>query len=384
MRKSIFINLPVLFCLLQFAACLLTVNAQSTRQDFPTPVTTNEITGKIPARDIGDARLTSYFYTFNGIQGDIFINVQTSNLNGDIDVSTADTQKSLTKITIYADISQDETGRVIYLRKPEKILLRIQGRSPNDDPATFTIKFAGSFEPLQASAETPAPDVPEVKSENQTDVRVNSVGTIIEVKAKPTPVPKETVAKVNPKPKKGKAEKTVQTKQPVKNEADASADTAAENPETKKVEDKEKETDTADAQGEQKESKVEPSKTQPVADEAVKTGTTGDKVKKSEDETTVEKSEAETTDKVAETVSPKPSKKVKTLKTKKPVVPKPVEPNPLENIKLIILLKDGKTIEHPMSDVFRFNIINGILTVITKDGKSERYSIIDVEKTTIE
>ncbi|MBD0390479.1 MAG: polyketide synthase, partial [Nostoc sp. C3-bin3] len=42
---------------------------------------------------------------------------------------------------------------------------------------------------------------PEVKSENQTDVRVNSVGTILEVKPKPLPSPKETVAKKEVKPK---------------------------------------------------------------------------------------------------------------------------------------------------------------------------------------
>ncbi|MEP7039925.1 MAG: hypothetical protein ABI891_16455, partial [Acidobacteriota bacterium] len=62
----------------------------------------------------------------------------------------------------------------------------------------------------------------------------------------------------------------------------------------------------------------------------------------------------------------------------------PPAPNPLENIKLIVLLKDGTKIEHQMSDVLRFNIINGILTIITKDGKIERHSILDVERTIIE
>ena len=368
----------ILYCVL----CVIGVSAQSSNQTYPTAVTTNEISGKIAARDIGDARLTSYFYTFNGNQGDIFINIQTSNFNGDIDVSTADSTKSFTKITVYADISQNETGRVIYLRKPEKLLLRIQGRTPNDDAATFVIKFAGSFE-AAADAQSSAPELPEVKAENSSGVRVNSVGTIIEVQPKPTPVPKETVAKVNSKPKKSKTEKSGQTKPSVKNDADESA-VSPENSETKKIESDETKTDTAAAPDEQKEIKAESSEIQQTADEAVKTDTAGDEVKKSEGETTVEKDENKTPEPVAETVPPKSTKKVKTPKPKKQMVLKTVAPNPLENIRLVILLKDGKKFEHPMSDVFRFNIINGILTVTTKDGKSERYSIVDVEKTTIE
>src|SRR5690242_16919757 len=89
--------------------------AQSTNQNFPTPVTSNEIGGTIRARDIGDARLTTYFYFFNGSQGDIFINVVTKNLDGDIDVFTTDNLKPLTKITVYSDNPDSETGRVIYL-----------------------------------------------------------------------------------------------------------------------------------------------------------------------------------------------------------------------------------------------------------------------------
>src|SRR5690348_3636063 len=135
-------GLKALFCLLILTAIGF---AQSTTQDFPTPVTTNEIDGTISARDVGDARLTTYFYTFNGAQGDLFINVNSQNFNGDIDVFTADGLNPVTKIVMYADSSVNETGRVVYLRKPEKLILRVQGRTPGDDPATFRIKFAGSF-----------------------------------------------------------------------------------------------------------------------------------------------------------------------------------------------------------------------------------------------
>ncbi|HUR98302.1 MAG TPA: hypothetical protein VMZ26_09590, partial [Pyrinomonadaceae bacterium] len=59
---------------------------QSTDQGFPTPVTSNEISGTIKARDVGDARLTSYYYLFDAAQGDVFINVVARNFSGDIDV----------------------------------------------------------------------------------------------------------------------------------------------------------------------------------------------------------------------------------------------------------------------------------------------------------
>jgi hypothetical protein len=56
----------------------------------------------------------------------------------------------------------------------------------------------------------------------------------------------------------------------------------------------------------------------------------------------------------------------------------------LENISLVILFKDGTTIERPMSEVIKFGIDKGVLTVILRDGTISRYSLLDVEKTTIQ
>ena len=62
-----------------------------------------EINGTIPRLgDIGDARLTTYFYTFGGDQGDLFLNVVSKNFTGDIDVFTAAGLRPVTKIMIYA------------------------------------------------------------------------------------------------------------------------------------------------------------------------------------------------------------------------------------------------------------------------------------------
>ena len=71
-----------------------TAAAQSTDANFPTNLTTNEIVGTIRARDVGDSRLTSYYYTFDGGQGDMFINVVTRNFAGDIDVFAAERDRA--------------------------------------------------------------------------------------------------------------------------------------------------------------------------------------------------------------------------------------------------------------------------------------------------
>ncbi len=54
----------------------LSASAQSTDVRSPTEVDGSEIVGAIPARDIGDARLTDHFYTFNGLPGDLFITIE--------------------------------------------------------------------------------------------------------------------------------------------------------------------------------------------------------------------------------------------------------------------------------------------------------------------
>jgi hypothetical protein len=316
------------------------VCGQSTSQEFPTPVTVNEINGTIRARDLGDGRLTTYFYTFSGEQGDVFINVTTSNFNGDVDLFTVDGLNPLTKIVMYADSSVNETGRVVYLRKPEKLLLRVEGRTPNDDPASFRIKFAGSFR-AAADVAREVPALPEVRAENEAGIRVNSVGTIIEA---PKPAPLK---------------------------------------------------DTATETGEREAKRAEPAEVGlPEVSEA-KPMPGVDKKKPFE---------VVVTDEASVTPPPKPPKKPRaegrsarakapTRKAAQPsagravkrkVPEKAIEPDPLENVRIVIEFKDGKRIERRMSDVLRFSVDKGVLTVISKDGSIGRYNILDVARTTIE
>ncbi|MGB2752158.1 MAG: hypothetical protein WBC19_08865 [Pyrinomonadaceae bacterium] len=297
-------------------ACV-SVFAQSTDGSFPTPVTTTEINGVIKARDVGDSRLTTYFYEFDGGQGDIFINVVTKNLSGDIDVYTAEGLRPLTKVVIYADIGTSETGRLIYLRKPERLILRVEGRTPGDEAATYKIKFAGSFIAKKQIKSEKEPAVEAIAKSEDSGIRVNSVGTIIPPEPKPMP------------PKKVEVEKPMVEK------------TTAEKP-------KEKE-------------KKEPSKKPVVVVEDFPSETT--KIE---------------TPKTTGKRPPKPTNVEEQVKTEGP------KADPLASIRLVVQLKDGDVIESPMSEVLKFSVDKGVLTVIMKDGKITRYSILLVSKVTIE
>lgn len=342
------------FCSIFFiCAAFFGVHAQSTDQSFPTAVTSNQIEGKINARDIGDSRQTSYFYTFNGTQGDIFVNVVTKNFNGAIDIFNVENLQPITKIVFYASDSTDETGRVFYLRKPEKLVLRIQGRTPNDDAATFQIKFAGSFAPAVEIAGDMRPETPKVTKENQSDIIVNSVGTIIGVKPKPTPSPVEKKKEI----------------------------VIAEKEEEITEKEKPEEIIIAETESEKTESEKEEKPVQVIVTDPTVEPKTPETVAENPDEEKPEITETET-----QTVTKEAEKKEETAETKKEneKSEKEDKAKALANINLTILLKNGDKFVRPMSEIFSVNIDDGKMTVITKDGDIRRFSIFDIAKTTIE
>lgn len=297
-------------------------SAQSSDQNYPTPILSNEIAGTIRARDIGDARLTTYYFMFGGYQGDIFINVVTKNFTGDIDIFNADGLRPLTKMVIYAAADPIETGRLVYLRKSEKLLLRIQGRTPNDDAANFRIRFGGSF---VASTEREADAAPTVESgADESGLRVNSVGTRLPPIPKPSPekkIVRESVIAAVPTPE----------------------------PEPEKITEPEKKPEPV----------VEPKAVIP-------------------DPPPVTTAPTRRTTRGRRTANPP----VRATRTPPPPVEK--KPDPLASIRLIIQLKTGETIERPMSAIRSFSVINAVLVVVAKDGKTNRYSILDVAKLTVE
>lgn len=353
-----------LVCLMAGAAA-----GQSTSQDYPTPVSTNEISGTIKARDVGDARVTTYFYTFDGSQGDMFINVVTKNFNGDIDIFNAEGLRPMTKMVIYADVAENETGRVIYFRKPEKLILRVEGRTPNDEAATFRIKFAGSFVAVSDTGRE-QPVLPEVKAANESGIRVNSVGTILEVIPEATPTPVETVAQAEP---------TEEEAPPVPEPGDSEAkeiEPAASEPERKTevvITDNlpPKKTITTRRRTPARRTTRRSSRRPP----AVKTVETPEE-KKADAVVADVPPETTTDDAEKATVEAKPSTRRSRAAAK--------ASDPMANIRLVIMLKDGGKIERPMSEVNRFSVDRGILTIIFKNGRIGRHSMLDVARVTIE
>src|SRR5258705_4830019 len=133
--------------ILMILTCGMGIEAQSLDPGSPTPVRTNNVLGKISARDLGDARLTDHYYVFTGTPGDLLITVKSQNLNGDIDVFTAGSLRPLLKLTLYAESTAPIT-KGIYLRKREALVLRVEARSPNDDDGQYQLSFNGSVEPI--------------------------------------------------------------------------------------------------------------------------------------------------------------------------------------------------------------------------------------------
>jgi hypothetical protein len=343
------------------------IAAQSTDQGFPTPVRTNEITGAIKPRDVGDARLTSHYYTFEGAQGDLFINVQTTNFSGDIDVYVVPGLRPLTKMVLYADASGSETGRVVYLRKPETILLRIEGRTPGDEDATYRIKFAGGF--LASKAPDNTPEAPKVTAENQSNIRVNSVGTILEVIPKPTPAPAETVEAVA-KEARAEEEKAVASEE--KKPVEPIAETVA--PKQEVV--------VTDPLIDKSEPKPPPRRNS----RARSSRAAARPPKAASDKKPAEVSLEEGKER-AEATTPSPEIEPKAKRTTRQGNRKAAEaeePDPMANVRLVIRFKDGSSIERPMTEVFKFTVERAMLTVISKDGTIGRYRMAEVAGVTIE
>src|SRR6185369_12593434 len=188
-----------LFAVAILLLTVASVSAQSIDPNAPSPVRRNSVTGRIAARDLGDARLTDHYYALVGTPGDLLITVNSSNLNGDIDVFTATTLRPLLKLTLYAESAAPVT-KGIYLRKREDLILRIEARSPNDDEGTYRLSFGGSFEPIIGGPEISEAETPGTETTTpggRKTKRVSSVGARIE---EPEPPVTEVAATPTPEP----------------------------------------------------------------------------------------------------------------------------------------------------------------------------------------
>ncbi|HEX6649267.1 MAG TPA: hypothetical protein VF075_07000 [Pyrinomonadaceae bacterium] len=297
--------------------------AQSIDPNAPAPVRGNTVNGRIAARDLGDARVTDHYFALTGTPGDLMITVQSTNLNGDIDVFTAASLRPLLKVTVYAELSTPVT-KSIYLRKRENLVLRIEARSPNDDEGTYRLFFGGSFEPIiggpeMAEGETPSIDTP---ARTPGTKRVSSVGARIE---EPSTPPTEVAAAPTPEP--------------------APAATPAETPEAKPPK--------AAA------NKIPEYKRPPPPR---RSGTR---------RSAPVRPAPRTTD--TATATPK----------EEPKPQPPAEPEPELGPRLVIETNDGTLINRSMSTVRRVTVENGQVVVIGRDGKIDRILLANIVRMSI-
>ena len=338
------------------------LKAQSLDPGKPTPIRSNSILGRISARDLGDSRLTDHYYALTGTPGDLLITVNTTNLNGDLDVFTASGLRPLLKLSLYAE-SANPVTKGIYLRKREDLILRIEARSPNDDEGTYQLSFGGSFEPIVggpeiAENETAAAETPVVTGDGRTK-RVSSVGArlpeperpVTEVAStEPTPEPTpEATPSESPQPstaeKVERAPKSTASRPPARGRRPAGRRTVTTTPPAPK------ETETTAVTEPKKEEAAEvtpPPKSTPSSRSTTRRGTASARAKKTE-----------------------------------PVVTPPTEPEPETGPRLIIETNDGTLINRSMSSVRRVMVENGQVVVTGKDGKIDRIALVNVVRMSI-
>ncbi len=331
-----------------------TVCAQSIDLKSPSPVRTNEVLGKIPARDLGDARLTDHFYAFAGVPGDVLITVESTNLNGDVDVFTAGSLRPLLKFVLYAE-STSPTTKSIYLRRREDLILRVEARSPNDDEGVYNVRFGGSFQPVVGGPEVSEndnaePGTPSTVSRGKNTRRVSSVGARIE---EPTPPASEVVAAPTPEPT------PVEATPP---EAPKETPTKRETP---------KKAPTRNARSRS-----------PGGRRA--TGPVSSKTKEADANKTKDNAEpTEITE--SEPVKSAPTRSSSKRGTRSATTAKP--PQELETDsgpRLMIETNDGTLINRSMNGVRRVTVENGQVVVVGKDGKVDRIQLVNIVRMSIQ
>jgi len=342
----------LLACAPAFAILLLIVGVaagQSVDQETPTAIRASDISASIAVRDLGDPRLTRHFYIFTATPGDLNIAVESKNLNGDVDVFTASGLRPLVKINLYASEVSAKTIKSIYLRARQDLIMRVEARSPNDEPGSYRIQFSGSFEPFSgemASAEAaPDDETPTLSSSSKKGRRVSAVGARID--EPPAPIEEKAAGDQPPTETPASPEKT-----------EAVATTA----------------EPAPAARGKKPARVRPPRAprgRPAPTAKVE-GPARDKAGTSPTEGGTAKGEEKpaASDKSAEGDAAERSSAAATQP----------EPGP----RLIIETRDGEKIERSMSTVRRVVVDNGQIIVILRTGKIERVPMTNVARMSIE
>jgi hypothetical protein len=325
-----------LFCsaVLLLLSLALSARAQSTNIEFPTPVRANEISGMIAPRDVGDPRLTRYFYSLTGTNGDLIVTIESRNLNGDVDLFTAGTLRPLAKLSMYAGDTAATTSKSIYFKRQEALILRVEARTPNDLEGSFRIRFDGAFAPILGEVREPEPldsSTPQTDATGRRTKRVTATGAridepVAEIAGKPT---ETEPARIGP-PEATATERQPETTQPKATNVEPTTRPA-------------------------------PRASRPRRPRRLRTAPRTARTRPSP--TTVENQP-----------------------TEQPNATTPATPEPAMSSgpRLIIETKDGLRVERYMTSVRRVTVDNGQIIVFLKNGKTERQPMTNVLKMSIE
>jgi hypothetical protein len=372
--------------LLLFAAAPL--RAQSSEASLPTPVFNNDISGRIAPRDVGDPRRTRHFYTFRGTEGDLVVNLETAELIGDVDVFTATTFRPLLKFTLFGDAAR--LTKSFYLRKDETLVLRVEARAVGDAEGTYRIRFEGSFAPapagLAGAPEPVAPTLSATESRGKNVRRVTSTGARIAEPIVAAP-PKEEAKEAEPQPaptpnaerstgRRSAAAARGRGARPAPARARAGAPVArpgASRPETSGA-------TTADNSTTATESERPAANTSTASTSAASTpsptsrrrGTTRPP-RRSASRESAGASRAEPSTRPDDGGQPEAAAQ-----------PTAATATPAATQRLIIVTRDGETLERDMSLVRRVTVENNQVVIVTRDGKVIRRPMASVLKMSIE
>jgi hypothetical protein len=372
----------VALLLLLFAAAPL--RAQSGEASLPTPVFNNDISGRIAPRDVGDPRRTRHFYTFRGTEGDLVVNLETSELIGDVDVFTATTFRPLLKFTLFGDAAR--LTKSFYLRKDETLILRVEARAVGDAEGTYRIRFEGSFAPapagLAGATEPVAPTLSASESRGKNVRRVTSTGARI---AEPVVVapPKEEAKEAEPQPSP-----TPTAERPTGRRSAA----AARGRGARHAPARARAGATAAPPGA---SRPETSATTTAENSAAATGSETPATSTSAASTPTPASRRRGTTRPprrgasrdsAGARGAEPSTRPDNGGRPEAVAAQPTvaTPTPASTQRLIIVTRDGETLERDMSMVRRVTVENSQVVIVTRDGKVIRRPMASVLKMSIE
>ena len=340
--------------LLIFGLCSLSIGAraQSTDINTPWPVTSSETTGRIDPRDIGDARFTDHYYAFTGTPGDLLVTVEGKNLNGDVDVFAVSGLRPLLKFALYAETATPIT-RSIFLRRREDLIVRVQARTPNDDPGTYRLRFGGAFEPITSGPLFDAAEA--MRSQMATQETPSTPGTgrrVTSAGARINEPPAEVAAAPTPEPTPAES--------PAESPAVAPAETVNSTPEVTKP------APTRTPRGRRLPGRRTPTRPPATAKQPEPAET---------------QPETEVTTEAEAKPSPAPRRGGSRPRPTAP--PATQEPEVESGPRLLIETNDGTLIDRYMSSVRRVTIENGRVLVVGKDGKIDRIPLANIVRMVI-